>query len=406
MKIKNLFLASLVVLALGACNNEETQTPGPVSINGGDLKLRIDLKEISKGTRTADDYVKTGDKSLVNTADLYLLEGVDANQKVLSAISLEAADVAKLTSDDGYIIEEINGNITGVAVVVNKKEGNALAAAGTPVSNLEDATLASEIVDIQPNTQNKGVSNAPMFGFAGITDTENTNPATGNQLYQSSVTITPVIARIQVYGAVQTDAPDFKVTRIFVDNFKTKKPWATTTDVLFTVGQSTDLDNLLTPYPFFDEGEDLQDKDKVNGVYAYHIYPQTPIVPGAGETIKPKDRGVKLIIEMQYTKDGATVTEYGTFRLVTESGTPNVLNDENLEIEAAKVYTVNLGKIDWTGDGTYVDPDDPNNGNLPDEDKDKFVPGEGGSTPNSDERDLKVVVTVQEWTEIEVVPQN
>ena len=395
MKIRNLFLASLATLAFASCSNNDDQVPNNVSVNG-DIKLKVNLTAL---TRTADDAVKTGDETDVNTVDLYLLQGAGADQNVLSVRTLDATAIGELQGA-GHIITKINGNVTGVAIVANKKEDNATAAVGTKLSDLEATALVSGIVDIQPTAAKPGVSNSPLFGAATtITDTGTTNSATGNQLYQAKIELVPTISRVQVYGKVQTTAEDFKVTRIFVDNFK-KEGYQ---DPLFTVAKSTDLDNLLTPYTFFDKAADLQDKTKENGVYAYHIYPQEP-----DNTIeKPKDRGVKLIIEMQYKKGTETITEYGTFRLVTtKADDANTLTNEDLAIEAAKVYTVDLGKIDWTGDGKYVDPSDPANKDVPEDEKDQFDPGDGGDTPNADQKDLKIVVTVQTWEEVTVVPQN
>lgn len=400
MSFKNYFFSALAALALFACNNDNIPVDETVSIKGGDLKIKVDLLEISKSTKSADDYVQNHAKSSIQTADLYLLQGSGADQTINSVTSLDQAGIDSLVNK-GYMITKINNDITGVAIVANKKAGNLVAAVGSKLSDLENVALACGIADIQPDLTNKGVKNAPMFGSDGISDTGSTNPNTGNKLYKAEVLIKPVISRVQVYGKIQNSekAQDLKVVRIFLDNFETAKPAKT----LFTVNQSTNLDELLKPYPFFDKGADLQDKVvKTDGVYAYHIFPQTPL----DGIDKQKDRGIKLILQVEYKDiNGKPRTEYPTLRLATTvAGDDNKLSDKALDIEAAYIYTVNLGKIDWTGNGEYVDPELPENKDK--EDKDDFEPGDGGDTPNVDQKDLKVIAIIQEWTEVDVVPSN
>ena len=403
MKIKNLLLPSLFAFGLASCSSSDDIPSTPSTSISGDIKISVDVSSIS--TRTEDIEVNNGDKSKINSADVYLLEGESGvNQKVHSSFTFTDEELIELRQSN-YIIEKINGNITGLALVTNKKKTNERAANGTPLSNLEVSTFESTIADIQPSAENMGVSNAPMFGSASSLIESGSNPVTSNKLYTADVTLVPNIARVQIYGKPKhsTRIENLKVTKIFIDNFNTKSFDETEK---FKVGKvsGTDLDAKLATYDFFDINDNgLTLSETKENIYAYHLYPQIELT----EVEKPKDRGVKLILEMKYDiVDGdKNVIEYATLRFATiktgnNTGGDASLNEAFVAIEAAKVYTINLGVIDWTGDGEYVDPEGEG------EDKDEFNPGDGGETPNADQKDLKIAVTIQDWTEVLIIPQN
>lgn len=412
MKIRNLLFASAFAFAFTSCSNSDDIPSTPSTSISGDVKISVDVSSIS--TRIKDQAVNDGDKSSINSADVYLLEGeTGPNQKVHSSFTFTDEELIELRQSN-YIIEKINGNITGLALVTNKKKTNERAANGTPLSNLEVSTFQSTIADIQPSAENMGVSNAPMFGSASSLIESGSNPVTSNKLYTANVTLVPNIARVQLYGMPKHSSriKNLKVTKIFIDNFNTKSFDETEK---FNVGKAsgTDLDAKLATYDFFDINDNgLKLSETKENIYAYHLYPQIELT----EVEKPKDRGVKLILEMQYDivdQDQQVVkekvTEYATLRFATIKSGSNTgkgdasLNDEFVAIEAANVYTINLGVIDWTGDGEYVDPEGED---VEDKDKDEFNPGDGGETPNADQKDLKVAVTIQDWTEVLIIPQN
>lgn len=403
MKIRNLLLASAFVLGFASCSNSEIPS-SKTQITDGDIKLKIDIASVGT-SRVADDAVNNGQKSSIQKVDIYLL----SPSAVQSSYTITGADIDKLTSADGYVLEKINGNVENVALVVNKGTDTDRLPAGTAISELKRLALAADLNQVQPTADNKGVKNAQMYGISqGISDSGAINSSTGNSLYVANINLYPAIARVQVYGNVKTSSEitNFKVTKIFLDNLY-KNSGVLTEEGKFQVETNVDpqLKTLLDGVGIFDmntEGLPMF-AQKADGVYAYHIFPQEAI-----QTAKPKNANVKLLIEMQYDAPdpenaGATksFTEYATLRLAKGNG--DVVDPATLNIEQAKIYTIDLGKIDWTGDGKYVDPSTPD---VEDEDKDKFNPGDGGETPNQDQKDLKILVTIQDWAEIDIIPQN
>ena len=415
MKIKNLLLASLVAFGFASCSSDSDNNLNPPASISGDIKLSVDVSSIA--TRTEDIGVDDGAKSDINSVDVYLLEDGPATgnpQKVHSSLTITTDEEIDELIAGEYIIEKINGNITGLALVVNKVEGTERIADGTLETELKSKALVSVINDIQPTAKFQGVSNAHMYGFAEtITKLGTTNSTTGNELYEAAVELVPTIARVQIFGEplFGKSIKNAKVTKIFLDHFNTDS----NKDDKFNVGKvvGDDLITALDPYKFFDfnnEGLKLFE-NKTSGVYAYHLFPQETV-----SAEKPKDRGVKLILEFVYdivSTDGETVksdvVEYATLRFATvksgsKPGKDKVsLDDADVAIKEAQVYTLHLGVIDWTGDGEFVHPETPG---VEDKDKDEYNPGDGGETPNADQKDLKVLVTIQDWTEVIIVPQN
>ena len=416
MKIRKLLLTGIVAIGFASCSSDNDHiptNPSPSTTISGDIKLKVDVASIS--TRIHDVAVGTGAQSEINNVDIYLLEKADGNQalKVHSSLTVAKNDIEKLSSSQ-YIIEKINGNISGLALVVNKAGDIQRVKDGTLLTELEAKAHVSIINEIQPVTD-QGISNSPMYGVAEqITVEGSTNPTTGNKLYVANITLKPTISRVQIYGELKTSGriKNLQVTKIFLDNFNTKS---------YNEVDKFNIEKMIDPeltttledkFPFFDMNkEGLEIFKTKSNVYAYHLYPQVAI-----EAEKPKDRGVKLVLELTYDQLDAegklvneNVTEYATLRFATISKGNNIdddsasLSDEILAIEPAKVYTINLGIIDWTGDGEYVNPKDPN---AEDKDKDEFNPGDGGETPNATQKDLKIAVSIQEWTEVLIIPQN
>ena len=406
----------MVAIGFASCSSDNDHiptNPSPSTTISGDIKLKVDVASIS--TRTHDVAVGTGAQSEINSVDIYLLEKVNESQalKVHSSLTVAQEDIKKLSSSQ-YIIEKINGNISGLALVVNKAQDNQRVKDGTLLTELEAKAHVSIINEIQPVTD-QGISNSPMYGVANqITVEGSTNPATGNKLYVATITLKPTISRVQIYGELKTSTriENLKVTKIFLDNFNTNSYNEVDKFNVEKMVGSELTTTLEESYSFFDMNKAGLDmfKEKTN-VYAYHLYPQVAI-----EAEKPKDRGVKLVLELNYNELDAEgklvntgVTEYATLRFATISKGNNIddnsasLSDDILAIEPAKVYTINLGIIDWTGDGEYVNPKDPE---AEDKDKDEFNPGDGGETPNATQKDLKIAVSIQEWTEVLIIPQN
>lgn len=407
MKIKMLFMVSAFALGLASCSSDDA-VESKSTIVDGDLKLKIDILPVA--TRAADIPVNNGAASTINTIDVYLLSAANVHSSYTISNS---DDIAKLTGSEGYTLQKVNGNIQSVAIVVNKNHTNDRIANNTPfntpTNNLKELALATNIANIQPDTQYKGVANAQMYGVAQIIDSGNKSDVTGNNIYSASIQLAPAIARVQVFGEVKhsSDIRDMKVTKIFLDNLYTDRANKDESDK-FQVETSTGAELLtkLTNVGIFDISDAGLDifNQKSDGVYAYHIFPQVAVTAP-----KPKDANVKLIVELTYTTESSTnpgtdvqVIEYATLRLAAAES-ENVVDSKLLDIQEAKIYTMDLGKVDWTGDGKYVDPTTPG---VEDKDKDEFKPGTGGETPNQDQKDLNILVQIQEWEEVTIIPQN
>lgn len=402
MKTKMLLLASVFTLGLVSCSNNDVVEKGTMLVDA-DLKLRLDIKGIEAATRAKDTAAEAGQKSSIQSVDIYLL----TPSAVHSSYTVSSADLTALTDGTGYVLQKVNGNVEGVAIVANKNHTGDRVANGTPITELKKLALATDIKSVQPDAANPGIKNAQMYGVAqNITDSGEQNAVTGNNIFVANVQLLPAIARVQVYGEMKHSVgiTELKVNKIFLDNLYTNSGKLENTDK-FQVETNVDpkLTELLKGVGIFDMDDAglPMFATKAAGVYAYHIFPQAAVTAS-----KPKNSNVKLILEVSYKytdPSGAVVskTEYPTLRLATATG--NTLNPDAINIQAAKIYSINLGKIDWTGNGEYVEPGTPG---VDDEEFDEFTPGDGGETPNEDQKDLKVIVEIQEWEEIEIIPQN
>lgn len=402
MKIKFLFLSSLFTLSLASCDsNEDSFKNNTHTAFEGDLRLKVDIASL---TRAQDVVVAQNAKSNINTVDIYLLD----ETKVYSSYNIDEQGLKDLTSEKGFILGKINGNISRVALIVNKNNSEDRIPSGTPNSEIKKIALKTKIKEIQPKEQegHTGVANAQMFGESPIIDSSaGINELTGNNVFTATVNLKPSIARIQVYGEIKhsSEISDFKVKKIFLDNLLTERGDSNSKlNVNTATGEA--LKSLLNQVGIFDmsDNELTMFPSTANRAYAYHIFPQQA---DNTLTVKPKDKSVKLIIELEY-KDAENVTtiEYATLRLAKANTTsPTVVDPSALNIEESEVYTMDLGVIDWTGDGKYVDPSKPD---VEDEEKDEFKPGDGGTTPNANQRDLSIITELQTWTDVAIIPQN
>ena len=367
-----------------SCSNDDnvsgkSETTGPF-----DLKVKV---QVAPATRASGQAVNDKATSELNTVSLFLLKStvasdktpIPANLVVDREIVLNSAEIALLKKSQ-YIITDVEDDILSIAIVANGLN-EAEIGEGTPLSSIEAIRMNGQFVNIQPTEANPGVSNSPMYAYsdAGFIEIE---AGVGQNVKQASATLIAQVARIQVYGKINTDMEDFKLTRIFLDNFITtnnaEKP-------KFEVGQNieTALADLLAPYnKIFDyNAEGLKTFDtKTDGVYAYHIFPQE-----SSEVAVDKDRNVKLVLEMNYADDRLSPIKYATLMLTSqkESGL------EGMNMDGGTIYTIDLGTIAWDG----KTPGGP------------LDPGDGTEKPNMGDN-ATVEVTIQEWNEVATIPAN
>lgn len=385
MKIKNLLMAFAFAGLAVSCSNDDNISGKPEATGPFDLKLKI----AQVTTRSLDQNVAGGVVTPINTATLYLLKSTDnesllpENLLVESTIELTQPEIDQLKKGH-YIIQDIDDNIKSVALMINGI-GTQAVPAGSGLSVVLEKRMDSQFPQIQPDEDNPGVSNSPLYGYSKkgfIVKDE----GTGQNIREASVTVISQVARIQIFGEVKTEIEDLKITKIFLDNFIEDYNSKEKFEVGQVVGEV--LDAKLSAYShIFDmnpAGLATLSNKETDGVYAYHLYPQE-----FEENVIDKDRNVKLIIEMEYTSEGASVVQYSTLMLTKNEGTIDNPNYVGLEIDGGNIYTIDLGIVAWDGD-------DSENG---------YKPGDGGEKPNMGDN-ATVVVEVQPWTEVPTVPKG
>ena len=103
MKTKMLLLASVFTLGLASCSNSDDLGVDTSKHIDGDLKLRVEISEV---TRAVDEAANQGDKSSLQTIDVYLLSSTGVH----SSYTLVGADIDALTGA-GFTLQKVNGNV-------------------------------------------------------------------------------------------------------------------------------------------------------------------------------------------------------------------------------------------------------------------------------------------------------
>lgn len=376
MKIKNLLMAFAFMGLAASCSNDDNIVGKPESTGTFDLKLKVKVAQ-TKQTRSIDPGVGVGESTPINDATLYLFENSDGSDNVVAEnlvlareIVLSETDITNMKAGN-YIINDIEDGILTVSLMVNSPVP-ANISEGTPFNDVLKMNMATNFVNIQPTSSQPAISNSPMYGYAagGFVVV---NEGEGQEQREASVTVIPEIARIQVFGEVNTNIPDFKITRIFLDNFIERNSDGTKFEVGQKVGE--ELTAVLLPYAnifdYNENGLEMFTDDKAD-VYAYHVFPQK-----SSTNVIEKDKNVKLVLEMFYDVEGTDKTQYATLMLATgDAG-----NLQGFDIVGGNIYNVDLGNIAWDGKtpGGPFDPEE-----------------NGDDKPNMGDN-ATVKVTIQEW---------
>lgn len=376
MKIKNLLMAFAFMGLAASCSNDDNIVGKPESTGTFDLKLKVKVAQTQQ-TRSVDEGIGANVSTPINTATLYLFKNSDGSDNLVvenlvlaSEIVLSETDISNMQAGN-YIINDIEDGIVTVSLMVNSRVPSPMPAS-TPFNEVLEKNMSTTFIDIQPTTSKPGISDSPMYGYAADGFVV-VNEGQGQQQREASVTVIPEIARIQVFGEVNTTINDFKITRIFLDNFIENNEDGTKLEVGQKIGN--DLTAILQPYAnVFDynpDGLEMFENDKAD-VYAYHVFPQK-----SSEDVIDKDKNVKLVLEMLYAVEGTVKPQYATLMLATgEAG-----NLQGFDIKGGNIYNVDLGQIAWDGEN----PGEP------------FDPEENGDDKPNMGDNATVNVTVQAW---------
>lgn len=393
MKIINII--KTLSLALGLFLVSSCSKDGSADSAERDINLKLKLQY---GSTRALDTEASDMSSKINTAHLVLLK------KGMSVFvrELNEADLINLKSQDGYTVSMVSKEIDGAFMLINKPENVSLRMNMT-VDELKKVSIETHILKIQPGLAPNydNVKNGVMNGVAtSFVPTGKVNPSTGNQINQAKIDVSPAVARLEVIGEILADenlVKNLKLNRLYLDNFITDNKVVAGNIKKVQVGVDVDLDrHFVGLESMFGNGGSDFIKPATGKVYAFHLFPQEVGILEDGQDLK--DVTVKLLLKVvydQYDSKGTLVkanrVEYPTLRFATRSEDSKELNTSALAIKAGSLYQVNLGFIDWNGDGV-IDEDD------------KFKPGQGGDTPNAKSKDVGIEIEVTDWEEVVINP--
>lgn len=376
MKVKSIFVSMLALVALASCNNDENLPTGESSSAKMSFKLSYEPT-----TRAIQDPGNTGDIAISKLT----LTMLDAGGNQVDSRVLSTDEITKATSATGVIIEGVKTTATTVQVVANGNNS------GTAIQDYQ-----VEFVDV------------PLFGEGNIDKTGTaTNPDDGHLLYNAAVTIKPVVARFEISGAIQVTPTTngvyaVDVEQVYINNYKHTKgnddltynahTTGTVWDGIYSISGSNDIkftDVIASPGTgsFYTTDHNL---GVLTGkAAAYHLF-----AAKAEDMTTPKVEAAlpHVILKVKVYKDEASYTaktpmagyDFITIRSFNEG------TDILSEIVAAKIYKIDLNSLAPNFKPNPVDPDKPIVPVDPDPEMDKF--------------DLKVNVTVINWSETTITP--
>lgn len=396
MKFKNLLLLGGLSVALFGCTHDDVATtnptPTPSDELNGTLELDVSVAQLGPAgkTRAVDSSVLDGAKTNLNMARILLLSNLGHGFTVSEIKDLlpsyELGDIKRQFKS--FEFTSYGDKISSVAITANMPT-KFKPAIGISLDEVKKELLSTSFDVIQPGLKSEdkdGVKNVPLYGVGSVKKITDRN-------YLATLTLKPQVARIQVYNTIaykEELVEDVKITRLFLDNFIEH---GSSANQKFSVGRKVgqELDNVLSKYKRIFEINDLGIPVYPKGgdkVYAYHVFPQK-----ATNDLNPKNRGVRLILKIDYFDkvQKKNRSGYATLRL-TKYAIGKDLEEGAIDIDPALLYSIDLGVIDWDGNGVY------------EENPDKFEPGFIDETPNAIQQDLAVAVEVIPWQDAMVIP--
>lgn len=194
MKIVNCVLWVAATLSLfSACSKED-------KINEANGTRSVSVHINNDTTRAADNPVEGSMTSGYSSLYIYLTDGTN----VVSADAITTAEAISDFKKNGKSYDNISASVTSVLIVANIKDADSglPTAAGTTVSAIEQFAfaVASQQPDIlhSENTKQGGL-NVTMMGKGALQSAEVT-PGDGKM--KAAVTISPVVARMEIFKAL------------------------------------------------------------------------------------------------------------------------------------------------------------------------------------------------------------
>lgn len=356
MKVNKLFVTALAAAALFAScakGNDDAATAGT-----SNMQVKISVGGSNASTYTVDTPVGGGTHAELTHVIIFEMRGTDVF--AMKTIS-DASSLTALTGV-GYTLANVNNVVDGIVIVANAPTSDRTALLGLKTKTAIDS-YAFAIADQQSKAGAEGVKHVVIRGSGDVTATS--DPAKK----KAEVTAAPIVGRMEVSGTIQKKVGTAETPNLINE--------ITITDIYFNRYYSTgEPDNLvnLTEKELASWGTPAWTTDALSGAdlsaflakskcCAYQFFPgdELPmIVVKANVTLTSGSpmTGVYLTLRTYKTTGGTAIS-----RMV-----PN------------KIYKVDLNTL-------FVDHTD-------------FTP-----TPNPDQVDLVITVSIDPWTTETITPE-
>lgn len=329
-----------------------------------DSVLKIQLA-YGESTYVVDSPLAAGKNTELKSAVMFELAG----SMVLKCDELTPENITAMTTT-GWNIENVNSSVDGVIIVGNYP--------ASTLNELKKLATRSEVenyaftVESQQATSSysgaEGVKNVTLMGFGQVT--ASASPASdGHSLKEANVKVMPLTARIQVSGkpSISTDPSnqikDIVYKEVYFNNFYQTNARSDLKAYKPADGDwSTVLPNWARDkYDSATEGS--------TKCYAYQFFP-------ALETDAAKLPMIIIKADITLKNDSKLENYYLTIKNYSVGGQGSTLE----QMVANKIYNVQLKDV-------------------------KLSHSDFAPTPNPEQADLKITVTVEDWTVENIIPK-
>lgn len=353
------FMMTLAAAALLTSCTKEDNDAANNSESSMSVKLTYGSDENS--TYAVDDPLSATGNTKLQTAILFEMTG----NNVFKAIQLSAQQVSDMTTKtEGCRIENINSMVNAVLIVGNPPSGevtNLLALKTRAAIEAHPMTVETQ----QKATAGNGVTNVTIMGYE--TTTDGTPTAEGHNIKKVTVTVKPVVGRMEVAGKVN-------ISGAATNNLKS----VTFTDVYFTRYCTTLKKDIILEHhedtwatiPVW--AKDAYSDETINKAkcHSYQFFPSSkvgaenlPIIVMKAN-IKVTENGIEVPKEGVYI----TIKKYKKADVYLTQMSPNV------------IYKVDLGQLTLSHEDFTEEP-------------------------NPGQTDLDVKVDIAPWTVENITPE-